>query len=226
MRILKFQRLRTLFGWWYCLDTCTCFDGAIWMKRNYIAGDIASPTINLDRLEQALSSDGVNLNWMSIGILVEKDKERKKLLWSVLNRFEPFWTVLNRSEPFRTVPGHWKQRKLMARPRNDRTKGQHSLWQTIEIANKFVWSTCPLEYACKPPTGTFEYAGIRHHKARQQTKQACNTITCAMCIYQIISKMFQKCRYIHIMHIYMSSAITLTFTKFYAALQANDICIL
>ena len=50
------------------------------MKRNYIAGDIASPTINLDRLEQALSSDGVNLNWMSIGILVEKDKERKKLL--------------------------------------------------------------------------------------------------------------------------------------------------
>ena len=69
------------------------------MKRNYIAGDIASPTINLDRLEQALSSDGVNLNWMSIGILVEKDKERKKLLWNVLNRFEPFWTVQNRPEP-------------------------------------------------------------------------------------------------------------------------------
>jgi hypothetical protein len=50
------------------------------MKRNYIAGDIASTTINLGRLEQALSSDGVNLNWMSIGILVEKARERKRLL--------------------------------------------------------------------------------------------------------------------------------------------------
>ena len=77
-----------------------------------------------------------------------------------------------------------------------------------EIAKNFVWGSCPLGYACKPPTVTFEYAGIRHHKARQQTRQACNTITCAMCIFQLIRKV-----YIHIMHIYMSRAITLTLRK-------------
>ena len=65
------------------------------MKRNYIAGYIASTTINLGRLEQALSSDGVNLNWMSIGILVEKAKERKRLLWNLLNRSEPIENNVN-----------------------------------------------------------------------------------------------------------------------------------